>query len=154
MAEQFGQVFAVFGGQQEPCGPLPSLVGFADADVEDEPVESAGADLGVAECMGLPWAGDGHGAGMEFGDGAVHGEGDGAGFKIGNFDAFVAVPAEAPVLRAFDVPEAHRQNAGQLRCGQGGAGIAAVSQGVQVHFAGVHRSYEGFAAVGLIGFVS
>ena len=55
----------VFFGEYEPIGPNPALVGSADADVEDEPVEATWSDVRVAKGVGLPGTGDSEILGLE-----------------------------------------------------------------------------------------
>jgi hypothetical protein len=53
--QEAGKIPKVFAGQDEPGGPTPALVGPADSNVQDQPVQPRGRDMRVSEAVSLPW---------------------------------------------------------------------------------------------------
>ncbi len=113
VAEDVGEFVEVGFTEDEPGGPLPFLIGPANADIQNEEVETAGTDIGVADAMKFPGAIDGEVVGLEGVLDAFGGEIENAIFEEGELEAFVAVPGQAPILVLLGIPVADGLEAAQ-----------------------------------------
>lgn len=146
----FGEGGQVLGSDDDPRGPGPGLIRPAHADIEDDPVDAAAADIGVAEFMELPGAGDEEIAGVETEGLVAHHHIAVAGLQEHDFDAFVAVRFEPPILGGFGIPEADAVESGQDVLGHEGAGIVALGERVKLDFALANGLFLRLAIVDLV----
>ncbi len=107
MTEDVSQLVEVVLTENEPWRPFPFLVGAANADIEDEEVEAAGRDVGVANAMEFPGAIDSEVVGLEGIVDAFGGEAENAVLEESEFESFIAMPSKAPSLVFAGVPVAN-----------------------------------------------
>jgi hypothetical protein len=150
----FGEYRQVFRGDHDPLGPDPGLIRPAHADIQDHPVDSAAADVWVAEFVELPGAGDQEITRVQIERFMAHQHIAVARLEEDDLDAFVAMRIQTPILGGLGIPKADAIESGQHVFGHECAGIMPLGERVKFDFALADRLFLRFAIIDPIQFVS
>ena len=108
------------------------------------------ADMRIAHPMPLPGTRHGQVVRLQAAAAIIHRESDAAALQEGQFEAFVAMPVQAPILRAARVPKPDRLDAGERAVDETASRVMATRQRCQLHAAAPHRVDQRLAGVGLV----
>jgi len=154
VAQHVGESMKASLGEEQPVGPRPRLVRAAHPDVEDQPGIMIGGHIGVSDAVSLPGPGDGEIAGMELVELVIDMKRQLASGKVADFEAFIAMPVEPPMLREGGIPVTGHQDLLELMIRQASAGIAATTQRLKLEVAtqgGLLQRLAGVRVVKLAG---
>src|SRR6266850_255368 len=153
-APSFSEISKILSGHDYPFWPTPGLMGPPDPDIENHPVQSSPADVGCAELMKHPWTSNDKISCVQIICFLTHDQVACSGLKENNFNSFVPMRIQPPILGCICIPEPDAVKPRQHFPGHESARIVSFGQRVKFNFAFADGLFLWLAAINPIAFMT